>query len=208
MLDGHVSLQQIKERFQQRSHRKKITFSSDLQQFHRHGCTAGGLSDQQNSPAKQIATGTRGRTKKEQRTPRQKLTNVFAFRSWFRPRENPQPVAHRSAAGLFTIPALLNFFVVSYLISAALLLDHAVTTPYYRRNAPRFHPILSPAESMDSILAATSGDRESSSTQFGTRGSSCKKIPAVECSEIGFIAARIPPLFCIANVSDSWMLPN
>ena len=76
MLDGHVSLQQIKDGFEQRFAPQKITFG-DLQQFigmlHRSGLVIS------NSPGQGKALRERGRVKKNKEM-MGKFTNVFALR--------------------------------------------------------------------------------------------------------------------------------
>src|SRR6056297_4131747 len=76
MLDGHISLDQIKEGFEARFAPQKITFG-DLQQFvgmlHRSGLVIS------NSPGQGKALRHRGRKKKNKET-LGKLANVFAIR--------------------------------------------------------------------------------------------------------------------------------
>ncbi len=76
MLDGHVSLQQIKDGFEQRFAPQKITFG-DLQQFigmlHRSGLVIS------NSPGQGKALRERGRKKKNKEV-MGKFANVFALR--------------------------------------------------------------------------------------------------------------------------------
>ena len=105
MLDGHVSLQQIKDGFEQRFAPQKITFG-DLQQFigmlHRSGLVIS------NSPGQGKALRERGRKKKNKEN-LGKLANVFALR--FRGFD-PERILNAILpwfGWIFTVPALLFF---------------------------------------------------------------------------------------------------
>ena len=194
MLDGHVSLQQIKDGFEQRFAPQKITFG-DLQQFigmlHRSGLVIS------NSPGQGKALRERGRKKKQKETIG-KFTNIFALRyRGFDP--------ERLLNGLlpwfgwmFTIPALI--FFTALFAAASLLLASQYETVYSR--LPTFQQFFAADRWL--ILAATMAIVKVLH-EFG-HGLSCKKFGG-ECHEIGFMLLVFTPcLYC--NVSDSWMLPN
>ncbi|TWU09763.1 HlyD family efflux transporter periplasmic adaptor subunit [Allorhodopirellula heiligendammensis] len=194
MLDGHVSLQQIKDGFEQRFAPQKITFG-DLQQFigmlHRSGLVIS------NSPGQGKSLRERGRTKKNKEL-LGKMSNVFAVR--FRGID-PEKILNRLlpiAGWIFTVPALI--FFACFLLSAALLLATQYQTVYAK--LPTFHQFF--AADRWIILAATMAIVKVIH-EFG-HGLSCKKFGG-ECHEIGFMLLVFTPcLYC--NVSDSWMLPN
>ncbi|MCO8123874.1 HlyD family efflux transporter periplasmic adaptor subunit [Stieleria sp. TO1_6] len=194
MLDGHVSLQQIKDGFEQRFAPQKITFG-DLQQFigmlHRSGLVIS------NSPGQGKALRHRGRKKKNKET-MGKFTNVFALR--FRGFD-PERILNAILPWLgwvFTVPALL--FFIGLMICASMLLATQYETVYAR--LPTFQQFF--AADRWIILAATMGIVKVLH-EFG-HGLSCKKFGG-ECHEIGFMLLVFTPcLYC--NVSDSWMLPN
>jgi len=194
MLDGHVSLQQIKEGFEQRFAPQKITFG-DLQQFigmlHRSGLVIS------NSPGQGKALRERGRTKKNKET-LGKFANVFAIRYRGFDPERILNAILPWFGWMFTIPALI--FFVSLMISAALLLASQYETVYAR--LPTFQQFFAADRWL--ILAVTMAVVKVLH-EFG-HGLSCKKFGG-ECHEIGFMLLVFTPcLYC--NVSDSWMLPN
>ena len=105
MLDGHVSLQQIKDGFERRFAPQKITFG-DLQQFigmlHRSGLVIS------NSPGQGKALRERGRKKKNKET-MGKFANVFALRyRGFDPEKILNAILPWFG-WLFTVPALIFF---------------------------------------------------------------------------------------------------
>ncbi|OYP37389.1 hemolysin D [Rhodopirellula sp. MGV] len=194
MLDGHVSLQQIKDGFEQRFAPQKITFG-DLQQFigmlHRSGLVIS------NSPGQGKALRHRGRKKRNKET-LGKMANVFALR--FRGFD-PEKILNAILpwfGWIFTVPAL--FFFIGMLGAASLLLATQYETVYSR--LPTFQQFF--AADRWIILAATMAIVKVLH-EFG-HGLSCKKFGG-ECHEIGFMLLVFTPcLYC--NVSDSWMLPN
>ncbi|MEM9366337.1 MAG: hemolysin D [Planctomycetota bacterium] len=194
MLDGHVSLQQIKEGFEQRFAPQKITFG-DLQQFvgmlHRSGLVIS------NAPGQGKALRERGRTKKNKET-MGKMTNVFALR--FRGID-PERILNFLLpwfGWVFTVPALLGFALL--FMAAGLLLGSQYDIVYAK--LPSFHQFFAADRWL--ILAATMAIVKVIH-EFG-HGLSCKKFGG-ECHEIGFMLLVFTPcLYC--NVSDSWMLPN
>ena len=194
MLDGHVSLQHIKEGFERRFAPQKITFG-DLQQFigmlHRSGLVIS------NSPGQGKALRERGRKKKNKEL-LGKFANVFALRYRGFDPERILNAVLPWFGWIFTIPALL--FFIGFLISAALLLATQYDTVYAK--LPTFHQFFAADRWM--ILAATMAIVKVLH-EFG-HGLSCKKFGG-ECHEIGFMLLVFTPcLYC--NVSDSWMLPN
>ncbi len=194
MLDGHISLQQIKDGFEQRFAPQKITFG-DLQQFigmlHRSGLVIS------NSPGQGKQLRERGRKKKNKEL-LGKLANVFALR-WrgFDPEKllNAMLVPF---GWIFTVPALFAFMVL--FSCASLLLASQYDTVYAK--LPTFQQFFAADRWL--ILAATMAIVKVIH-EFG-HGLSCKKFGG-ECHEIGFMLLVFTPcLYC--NVSDSWMLPN
>ena len=194
MLDGHVSLQQIKDGFEQRFAPQKITFG-DLQQFigmlHRSGLVIS------NSPGQGKALRERGRTKKNKEN-LGKMANVFALR--FRGFD-PERILNAILpwfGWMFTVPALI--FFVGLMISSSLLLASQYETVYAK--LPTFQQFFAADRWL--ILALTMAVVKVLH-EFG-HGLSCKKFGG-ECHEIGFMLLVFTPcLYC--NVSDSWMLPN
>lgn len=194
MLDGHVSLQQIKDGFEQRFAPQKITFG-DLQQFigmlHRSGLVIS------NSPGQGKSLRERGRKKKNKEV-MGKFTNVFAIR--YRGFD-PEKILNGLLpwfGWLFTVPALIGFVLI--FMAASLLLASQYETVYSR--LPSFQQFF--AADRWFILAITMG-LVKVLHEFG-HGLSCKKFGG-ECHEIGFMLLVFTPcLYC--NVSDSWMLPN
>lgn len=194
MLDGHVSLQQIKDGFEQRFAPQKITFG-DLQQFigmlHRSGLVIS------NAPGQGKALRERGKTKKRKEI-FGKFTNIFAIR--FRGFD-PERILNAILpwfGWLFTVPALIVFSL--FFLSAVLLLGSQYETVYAR--LPSFQQFFAADRWL--YLALTMAVVKVLH-EFG-HGLSCKKFGG-ECHEIGFMLLVFTPcLYC--NVSDSWMLPN
>jgi putative peptide zinc metalloprotease protein len=194
MLDGYVSLQQIKDGFEQRFAPQKITFG-DLQQFigmlHRSGLVIS------NSPGQGKALRERGRKKRTKET-LGKLANVFALR--FRGID-PEKLLNGMLpwfGWVFTVPALIAF--ICFFLAASVLLASQYDTVYAR--LPTFQQFFAADRWL--ILAATMG-LVKVLHEFG-HGLSCKKFGG-ECHELGFMLLVFTPcLYC--NVSDSWMLPN
>ena len=194
MLDGHVSLEQIKEGFEAKFAPQKITFG-DLQQFigmlHRSGLVIS------NSPGQGRALKKRGSTKKRKEF-MGKAANIFALR--FRG-VDPERILNRIVpwtGWLFTVPALIGALV---LMAAAGLLIATQFETFYAK-LPSFQQFF--AADRWIYLAATMAIVKVLH-EFG-HGISCKKFGG-ECHELGFMLLVFTPcLYC--NVSDSWMLPN
>ncbi|MEM9587688.1 MAG: hemolysin D [Planctomycetota bacterium] len=194
MLDGHVSLQQIKDGFEQRFAPQKITFG-DLQQFigmlHRSGLVIS------NSPGQGKALRERGRKKKNKEL-FGKLSNIFAIRTRGIDPEKLLNGLLPWFGWMFTVPALILFGIL--LASASLLLATQYDVVYAK--LPTFQQFFAADRWL--ILAATMAIVKVLH-EFG-HGLSCKKFGG-ECHEIGFMLLVFTPcLYC--NVSDSWMLPN
>ena len=194
LLDGHVSLQQIKEGFERRFAPQKITFG-DLQQFigmlHRSGLVIS------NSPGQGKALRERGRKKKNKEL-MGKFANVFALRYRGFDPERILNAILPWFGWLFTIPALL--FFICLLATSSLLLATQYETVYAK--LPTFQQFFAADRWL--ILAGTMAIVKVIH-EFG-HGLSCKKFGG-ECHEIGFMLLVFTPcLYC--NVSDSWMLPN
>ncbi len=194
MLDGHVSLQQIKDGFEQRFAPQKITFG-DLQQFigmlHRSGLVIS------NSPGQGKALRERGRKKKNKEM-MGKFANVFALRYRGFDPERILNAILPWFGWMFTVPALL--FFLTLLLSSSLLLASQYETVYAK--LPTFQQFFAADRWL--ILALTMAIVKVLH-EFG-HGLSCKKFGG-ECHEIGFMLLVFTPcLYC--NVSDSWMLPN
>lgn len=194
MLDGHVSLQQIKDGFERRFAPQKITFG-DLQQFigmlHRSGLVIS------NAPGQGKALKERG-GKKKRKEVIGKFTNLFAIRFRGFDPEKILTAMLPWAGWIFTVPALI--FFAGFFLSAALLLGSQYETVYAR--LPTFQQFFAADRWL--YLAVTMA-LVKVLHEFG-HGLSCKKFGG-ECHEIGFMLLVFTPcLYC--NVSDSWMLPN
>jgi putative peptide zinc metalloprotease protein len=194
MLDGHVSLQQVKDGFEQRFAPQKITFG-DLQQFigmlHRSGLVIS------NAPGQGKALKVRGATKRRKEL-LGKFANIFAIR--FRGFD-PEKLLNGMLpwfGWIFTVPALIGF--IMFFLAAAMLLGSQYENVYAK--LPTFQQFF--AADRWIYLAATMAFVKVLH-EFG-HGLSCKKFGG-ECHELGFMLLVFTPcLYC--NVSDSWMLPN
>lgn len=194
MLDGHSSLEEIKERFEDEFTPQKITFP-DLQQFigmlHRSGLV---ISD---------APG-QGRQLKKRRDERKRrewlgrLTNVFALR--FRGIDPKWIFDHiYPLTGWFFRPAAM-VMVLLFGLSALTLV--VAEFDVFQARLPTFHEFFGPANwiYLGITMAVVKVLHE-----FG-HGLSCRHYGG-ECHEIGVMFLVFTPcLYC--NVSDSWMLPN
>ena len=194
MLDGHVSLQQIKDGFEQEFAPQKITFG-DLQQFigmlHRSGLVIS------NAPGQGTQLKKRGSEKKRKEL-LGKFANIFAVR--FRGID-PERLLNRMnpvLGWIFTVPALL-FFVAFGLVTLTLV---GMNFEVFKAKLPSFQEFFA-AENwlyMAILMGVVKICHE-----FG-HGLSCKKFGG-ECHELGFMLLVFTPChYC--NVSDSWMLPN
>lgn len=194
MLDGHASLDEIKERFEAEFTPQKITYQ-DLQQFvgmlHRSGLVISDAAGQGRQLRK------RG-DEKRRRELLGKLTNVFALR--FRGID-PERLLH----GL--LPYTRWLFHPVFMLAWCLLVLSALTLvavqfDIFRTRLPTFHQFFGPHNWL--YLGATLGAVKVLH-EFG-HGLSCKHYGG-ECHEMGVMLLVFTPcLYC--NVSDSWMLPN
>ncbi len=195
MMDGRISLEAIKERFEQEFMPQKITYQ-DLQQFvgmlHRSGLVV----------ADAIGQGHQLRKRRDQKKRREllgKLTNVFALRwrgidpEWLLNRLYP------FTRWFFARPVVL----FNVLLACCALLLITVQFDVFRARLPSFHQFFGNWENwlvMGIAMAVVKVLHE-----FG-HGLSCKHFGG-ECHEMGFmLLVFTPALYC--NVSDSWMLPN
>ncbi|UUO08804.1 HlyD family efflux transporter periplasmic adaptor subunit [Blastopirellula sp. J2-11] len=196
MLDGHTSLETIKEKFEKEFAPQKIGFR-DLQQFigtlHRSGLIIAESREQ-------------GRQLKKRRDDRkwnellQSASNILSIRFKGIDPEWILNFLMPYTRWLFTMPAMI--FVLLYALSALLLV--LVQYDTFRSRLPEFQEFFGPELSnwmlLGCVLAVTKVCHE-----FG-HGLSCKRFGG-ECHEMGVMFLVLTPcLYC--NVSDSWMLPN
>jgi putative peptide zinc metalloprotease protein len=194
MLDGEMSMDDIKERFEAEYPPQKIPLE-ELQSFlgmlHRSGLVVSGAPGQ----------GKELRKRRGERV-RQKLLMAFAnilglrFKGF-----DPERLLNwmHSWLGWFFGPTAFFCFLILMLSAASLV---AVEFDYFRSKLPEFHQFFGPRNIfwMAVVLAVTKVFHE-----FG-HGLSCKHFGG-ECHEIGFMLLVLTPcLYC--NVSDSWMLPS
>ena len=195
MLDGHTSMEQIKEEFEQRFTPQKVTFQ-DLQQFigmlHRSGLVIG-------DAARQGVQLRKRRDEKKRKELLGKLSNVFALR-WRG--IDPERILNRIYPYTSWFFQPLMMVVVAMLGLAALTLV-TVQFDVFRSRLPTFHSFFFGYKNwffLIAVLAAVKVLHE-----FG-HGLSCKHFGG-ECHEMGFmLLVFTPALYC--NVSDSWLLPN
>lgn len=194
MLDGNISLQQIKDRFQAEFAPQRITLQ-DLQQFvgmlHRSGLVVSEATGQ----GRQLRR--RGDEKKKKEI-LGKLSNIFAMRFRGIDPERILNFLNPFVWWLFTVPALIC--VALFGLSALTLV--LVNFQEFRTKLPTFEQFFAAHNWI--WLGATMGIVKVLH-EFG-HGCSCKRYGG-ECHEMGFMFLVFTPcLFC--NVSDSWMLPN
>lgn len=195
MLDGRISLEAIKERFEQEFMPQKITYH-DLQQFvgmlHRSGLVV----------ADAVGQGHQLRKRRDQKKRREllgKVSNVFALR-WRG--IDPEWLLNRLApfTGWFFARPVVWFHL---LVACCALLLITVQFDVFHSRLPSFHQFFGNWENwlvMGAVMAVAKVLHE-----FG-HGLSCKHFGG-ECHEMGFmLLVFTPALYC--NVSDSWMLPN
>ncbi len=186
MLDGHTSLQTIKERFESEFAPQKITFQ-DLQQFvgmlHRSGLVISEATGQ----------GWQLKKRRDEKSWKElmgKMSNVFALRFRGIDPERILNVVHRYTWWLFT-PAAVIFFVLFGLSALTLLL---VQFDVFRTRLPAFHEFFGPANWM--YLGVTMAVVKVLH-EFG-HGLSCKHFGG-ECHEMGVDAAGVHSLLCTAT---------
>lgn len=194
MLDGHTSLQAIKDRFQSEFAPQRITLQ-DLQQFvgmlHRSGLVVSQATGQ----GRQLRRRGDEKKKKELLG---KMANVFALRFRGIDPERILNFLNPLTWWLFTLPALIC--VGLFGLSALTLV--LVNFQEFRTKLPTFEQFFAAENWL--WLGATMGIVKILH-EFG-HGLSCKRYGG-ECHEMGFMFLVFTPcLYC--NVSDSWMLPN
>ena len=194
MLDGHISLDEIKERFEAEFPPQKITLE-ELQQFlgmlHRSGLVVSEVPGQ----------GRQLRKRRDERKRKETLaavTNILCIRfKGF----DPERVLNRLYPWVRWFFSPLCFALCCFLaLSAALLVT--VQFDIFRAKLPEFHQFFSihNAFLLAGVLGVTKVMHE-----FG-HGLMCKHFRG-ECHEMGIMVLVLTPcLYC--NVSDSWMLPN
>lgn len=194
MLDGHSSLEAIKERFEREFTPQKITYQ-DLQQFigmlHRSGLVVSQAAGQ----GRQLKKRRDDKKKKELIG---KFSNVFAVR--FRGFD-PERLLNWLIpyTGWLFSPAAIIFVLMLGLSALSLVM---VQFDEFSSRLPTFHQFFGPSNWL--WLAITMGTVKVLH-EFG-HGLSCKKFGG-ECHELGaMLLVFTPCLYC--NVSDSWMLPN
>ncbi len=195
MLDGHTSLEQIKEEFEQRFTPQKVTYQ-DLQQFigmlHRSGLVIS------NAPRQGIQLRKR-RDQKKRREWLGRLSNVFAIRWRGIDPERILNAIYPYTRWFFQPPMMI--FVALLAISALLLVS--VQFDVFRSRLPTFHEFFFGYKNWLYLLAVMAVAKVLH--EFG-HGLACKHFGG-ECHEMGFmLLVFTPALYC--NVSDSWMLPN
>ncbi|MDZ7615548.1 MAG: hemolysin D, partial [Patescibacteria group bacterium] len=194
MLDGDVSLDDIKQRFEADFPPQKITLE-ELQQFlgmlHRSGLVIASVPNQ-------------GRQLHKRRDDRQRkeflgaISNILCIRfKGFDP-ERLLNWLHPKTSWLFSRAA----FVLSILFILSALTLVIVQFDVFRSRLPGFYQFFSPSNAL--LLALTLGLTKVFH-EFG-HGLVCKHFGG-ECHEMGvMILVLTPCLYC--NVSDSWMLPS
>jgi len=194
MLDGDVSLDEIKERFEAEFPPQKITLE-ELQQFlgmlHRSGLVIAGAGGQ----GYQLLKRGRERRRKELLAA---FTNVLCIRfKGFDP-ERILNALYPWTGWLFS--RAMTVLGLAFALSALVLV--LVEFDQFYSKLPGFYQFFSPSNALwlMVVLAVTKIFHE-----FG-HGLTCKRFGG-ECHEIGvMILVLTPCLYC--NVSDSWMLPS
>jgi len=194
MLDGSVSFQEIKQRFERQFAPQKITLH-DLQQFigmlHRSGLVIADAPGQ----GKQLKQRHDELRRKELWS---KLANVLAIRFKGIDPDRLLSVLHGWVWWLFSPLAVLLWAALAL---AALTLV-TVEFDVFHARLPAFHEFFGPRNWfwLGLTLAVTKVLHE-----FG-HGLSCKHFGG-ECHEMGVMFLVLTPcLYC--NVSDSWLLPS
>jgi putative peptide zinc metalloprotease protein len=194
MLDGQISLEEIKEQFEQEFAPQKITYQ-DLQQFigmlHRSGLVISESAGQGRQLRKR-------RDEKKRKEFLGKMSNIFAIRFRGIDPERFLNWTYPMVKWMFH-PAVV-FFCLALAVSALLLV--IIQFDIFRSRLPTFHEFFGRGNWL--YLAITMGVVKVLH-ELG-HGFSCKHFGG-ECHEIGvMILVFTPCLYC--NVSDSWMLPS
>jgi putative peptide zinc metalloprotease protein len=194
MLDGDVSLDEIKDAFEEQFPPQKITLE-ELGQFlgmlHRSGLVVAAVPGQ----GRQLVKRRRERRRKEILAA---MGNILCIR--FKGID-PERLLRRmhDYVGWFFKP-LTVFFCLLFALSALMLV--LVEFDTFRAKLPEFHQFFNPYNAfwLAVTLAGTKVLHE-----FG-HGLTCNHFGG-ECHELGVMVLVLTPcLYC--NVSDSWMLPN
>jgi len=194
MLDGTMSMDEIKERFEDDFPPQKITLD-ELQQFlgqlHRSGLVVANVSGQ----GRQLRMR---RDKRKRQEWLQTLGNILCIRfKGFDP-ERPLNWLYPLFSWFFSWQAAAACL---FLALSALLLVVA-EFDVFRSKLPEFHQFFNIHNAF--LMALTLGVTKIFH-EFG-HGLACKHFGG-ECHEIGIMILVLTPcLYC--NVSDSWMLPN
>jgi putative peptide zinc metalloprotease protein len=194
MLDGTVSMDEIKERFEDEFPPQKITLD-ELQQFlgmlHRSGLVVADVPGQ----GRQLR---QRRDKRKRQELLQSLGNILCIRfKGFDP-ERILNWLYPYFRWFFSIPAA----AVCILLGLSALTLVIVEFDVFRSKLPEFHQFFSIHNAF--WLAITLGVTKIFH-EFG-HGLACKHFGG-ECHEIGIMILVLTPcLYC--NVSDSWMLPS
>ncbi|HTN77728.1 MAG TPA: hemolysin D, partial [Pirellulaceae bacterium] len=194
MLDGHTSLETVKERFEEDFTPQKITFQ-DLQQFigmlHRSGLVISEASGQ----------GRQLKKRRDQKVTKErlgKLANIFALRFRGIDPDWILNAVHKYTWWFFTPAFMMIWLLIAASAGTLVLVEFDV----FRARLPAFQDFFAPHNWF--YLAVTMGVVKVLH-EFG-HGLSCKHYGG-ECHEMGaMLLVFTPALYC--NVSDSWMLPN
>ena len=194
MLKEKVSLEEIKDRFEEEFAPHKITYQ-DLQQFigtlHRSGLVVSDAPGQ----GPQLK---RRRDERERKELLGKLSNILAVRWKGIDPERILRFLYPMTRWLFSTPAIVFFACLG--IAALLLIG--VQFDVFRSRLPEFNAFFGPKNwlTLMAVLCVTKIIHE-----FG-HGLLCHHYGG-ECHEMGFMLLVLTPcLYC--NVSDSWMLPS
>jgi putative peptide zinc metalloprotease protein len=193
-LDGHISLDEIKDRFEEEFPPQKITLD-EIQQFlgmlHRSGLVIASVGGQ----GKQLIKRRRERRRKELLAA---LANVLCIRfKGFDP-ERFLNWLYPWVKWFYTPAAVIGCILFG--LSALTLV--MVQFPTVMNRLPAFHEFFNLQNAL--LLSATLGVTKVLH-EFG-HGMTCKHFGG-ECHEMGVMVLVLTPcLYC--NVSDSWLLPN
>ena len=194
MLDGTMSMDEIKDRFEDEFPPEKITLD-ELQQFlgmlHRSGLVVADVTGQ----GRQLKIR---RDKRKRQEWLQTLGNILCIRfKGFDP-ERLLNSLYPYFRWFFSVPAMVLCLLLA--LSALLLVLSEFDT--FRSKLPEFRQFFNMHNAF--LLAVTLGVTKVLH-EFG-HGLACKHFGG-ECHEIGIMILVLTPcLYC--NVSDSWMLPN
>ncbi len=194
MLDGEISLDEVKQRFEDEFPPQKITLD-ELQQFlgmlHRSGLILAGVQGQ----GEQLLTRRRERRRRELLGA---VANILCIRFKGIDPERFLQWLYPHVRWCFSRVAVVLSLVL--MLSAALLV--AVQFSTFQAKLPDFYQFFSPANAF--LLAITLAVTKILH-ELG-HGLACKHFGG-ECHELGIMILVLTPcLYC--NVSDSWMLPN